>query len=59
MTNAVATYYDLAKLESASVALANANGLHGFDSILRDSKGDPLEFGGANTNAIAHTLSSA
>jgi hypothetical protein len=59
MTNPVTTYYDLAKLESASVALANANGLHGYDPILRDSKGDPLEFGSANTNAIAHTLSSA
>jgi Cadherin domain/RTX calcium-binding nonapeptide repeat (4 copies)/Haemolysin-type calcium binding protein related domain len=59
MANPITTYYDLAKLESASVSLANANGLHGYDPILRDSKGDPLEFGGANTNAIAHTLSSA
>lgn len=52
-------YYDLEKLKVASVALADANGLHGYDPTLLDSKGNPLEFGAASTNAIAHTLSSA
>ncbi len=59
MPNVITTYYDLSKLENASVALANANGLHGYDPILRDSNGDRLELGAATTNAIAHALSSA
>jgi RTX calcium-binding nonapeptide repeat (4 copies) len=53
------TYYGLEKLKIASEALADANGLHGYDPIIRDSKGNPLELGSASTNAIAHTLSSA
>src|SRR4051812_11127368 len=53
------TYYDLEKLRVASITLAEANGLHGYDPILRDSRGDPLELGSASTNAIAHSLSSA
>jgi hypothetical protein len=52
-------YYDLEKLKLASEALANANGLRGYDPVLRDSKDRPLELGAAGTNAIAHALSSA
>src|SRR5882724_6084058 len=52
-------YYDLEKLKLASEALAKANGLLGYDPIVRDSKDRRLEFGAASTNAIAHALSSA
>jgi len=52
-------YYNLEGLKRASEALADANGLHGYDPILRDSKGGRLELGAASTNAIAHALSSA
>ncbi|MBP1065919.1 MULTISPECIES: hypothetical protein [Bradyrhizobium] len=31
-------YYDLEKLKVASVALADGNGLHGYDPTLLDSK---------------------
>jgi hypothetical protein len=54
-----AKYYNLEGLKRASEALADANGLHGYDPILRDSKDRPLELGAASTNAIAHALSSA
>jgi hypothetical protein len=47
------------RLSNASDDLANANGLHGYDSFLRNSKGRPLELGAAGDNAIAHALSSA
>ena len=49
----------LEELKSASEALAKANGLLVLDPILRDSHDQPLELGGANTNAIAHALTSA
>ena len=52
-------YYDLEGLKRASQALADANGLHGYDPVLRDSRDRPLELGAASTNAIAHALSSA
>jgi len=52
------TYYDLKKFDDASKALAEANGLHGKDSMLRDSTDHPLELGAASTNAIAHALTS-
>jgi hypothetical protein len=48
-----------ARLGDSSDTLANANGLHGYDSFLRNSKGEPLELGAASNNAIAHALSSA
>lgn len=53
------TYYDLRKFDAASKKLANANGLHGVDSMLWDSSDHPLELGAAGVNAIAHALTSA
>jgi hypothetical protein len=47
------------RLDESSNDLANANGLHAYDSFLRNSKGEPLELGAAGNNAIAHALSSA
>jgi hypothetical protein len=47
------------RLGKTSDDLANANGLHGYDSFLRNSNGEPLELGAAGNNAIAHALSSA
>lgn len=52
------TYYDLRKFDGASKKLANANGLHGVDSMLWDSSDHPLELGAAGVNAIAHALTS-
>jgi len=52
-------YYDLERLKRASEALADANGLRGYDPILRDSEDQRLALGAASTNAIAHALSSA
>jgi len=60
MSNPVTSYNEyLKELESVSGQLADANGLRGRDSILRDSNDRPLALGGANTNAIAHALGSA
>jgi hypothetical protein len=53
------TYYDLEKFKKASEDLAQANGLRGDDSFVRDSNDHPLGFGAASTNAIAHALTSA
>ena len=47
------------QFKKASEELAQANGLLGKDSILRDMQDQPLEFGAASTNAIAHALTSA
>ncbi|HLI98355.1 MAG TPA: hypothetical protein VKT76_01440, partial [Bradyrhizobium sp.] len=53
------TYYEFEKLKLASEALAKENGLRGNDPFVQDTNGQPLEFGAASTNAIAHALSSA
>ncbi len=52
-------YYGLDNLADASNGLANVNGLRGVTTDATDAEGEPFRFGGAATNAIAHTLSSA
>jgi hypothetical protein len=52
-------HYGLAKFSKASEDFARANGLLGKDSFLRGTHDQPLEFGAASTNAIAHALTSA
>lgn len=60
MSNPVTGYNQyLNELSLMSEGLADANGLHGHDSFLRDSDDKPLELGSAAVNAIAHALGSA
>ncbi|WP_257168590.1 hypothetical protein [Bradyrhizobium sp. SRS-191] len=46
-------------MSKTSERLADANSLHGYDPVLRDSADKPLELGAASVNAIAHALTSA
>ena len=60
MTDPILNFQDyLKEMKVASEHLADANALHGFDPVLRDSADRPLELGAANVNAIAHALTSA
>lgn len=60
MTDPIFSFQDyLNGMSSASERLADANALHGYDPVLRDSADKPLELGAASVNAIAHALTSA
>ncbi|GLH77501.1 hypothetical protein SSBR45G_24090 [Bradyrhizobium sp. SSBR45G] len=60
MADPIFSFQDyLNDMSRASEHLADANALHGYDPVLRDSADKPLELGAASVNAIAHALTSA
>jgi hypothetical protein len=60
MTDPIFSFQDyLTEMSRTSERLADANALHGYDPVLRDSADKPLELGAASVNAIAHALTSA
>jgi len=55
----VKEHYGLTSLANVSNDLANGNAMRGVTTDATDAEGKPFAFGGAVTNAIAHTVSSA